>query len=109
MAEQINVLGGVEGVVNSDWVAKHMSDIQAMANGDEAAADRVRKAWARAYADSAKTAGTSLNQILTKAGYTGKKLEEISDQLYEFKLTGKLISLLYIILCLRYIRMRVWQ
>lgn len=89
MAEQINVLGGVEGVVNSDWVAKHMSDIQAMANGDEAAADRVRKAWARAYADSAKTAGTSLNQILTKAGYTGKKLEEISDQLYEFKLTGK--------------------
>ena len=89
MAEQINVLGGVEGVVNSDWVAKHMSDIQAMANGDEAAADRVRKAWARAYADSAKTAGTSLNQILTKAGYTGQKLEEISNQLYEFKLTGK--------------------
>lgn len=89
MAEQINVLGGIEGVVNSDWVAKHMSDIQAMTNGDEAAADRVRKAWARAYADSAKTAGTSLNQILTKAGYTGKKLEEISDQLYEFKLTGQ--------------------
>lgn len=89
MAEQINVLGGVEGVVNSDWVVKHMSDIQAMANGDEAAAERVRKAWARAYADSAKTAGTSLNQILTKAGYTGQKLEEISNQLYEFKLTGK--------------------
>lgn len=89
MAEQVNVLGGVEGIVNSDWVAKHMSDIQAMANGDEAAADRVRKAWARAYADSAKTAGTSLNQILTKAGYTGQKLEEISNQLYEFKLTGK--------------------
>lgn len=89
MAEQVNVLGGVEGVVNSDWVAKHMSDIQAMVNGDEAAADRVRKAWARAYADSAKTAGTSLNQILTKAGYTGQKLEEISNQLYEFKLTGK--------------------
>lgn len=89
MAEQINVLGGVEGIVNSDWVTKHMSDIQAMANGDEAAADRVRKAWARAYADSAKTAGTSLNQILTKAGYTGQKLEEISNQLYEFKLTGK--------------------
>ena len=89
MAEQVNVLGGVEGIVNSDWVAKHMSDIQAMANGDEAAADRVRKAWTRAYADSAKTAGTSLNQILTKAGYTGQKLEEISNQLYEFKLTGK--------------------
>ena len=89
MAEQINVLGGVEGIVNSDWVTKHMSDIQAMANGDETAADRVRKAWARAYADSAKTAGTSLNQILTKAGYTGQKLEEISNQLYEFKLTGK--------------------
>lgn len=89
MAEQVNVLGGVEGIVNSDWVAKHMSDIQAMANGDEAAADRVRKAWARAYADSAKIAGTSLNQILTKAGYTGQKLEEISNQLYEFKLTGK--------------------
>lgn len=89
MAEQVNVLGGVEGIVNSDWVAKHMSDIQAMANGDEAAADRVRKAWARAYADSAKTAGTSLYQILTKAGYTGQKLEEISNQLYEFKLTGK--------------------
>lgn len=89
MAEQINVLGGVEGIVNSDWVTKHMSDIQAMANGDEAAADRVRKAWARAYADSAKTAGTSFNQILTKAGYTGQKLEEISNQLYEFKLTGK--------------------
>lgn len=89
MAEQVNVLGGVEGVVNSDWVAKHMSDIQAMINGDEAAADRVRRAWARAYTDSAKTAGTSLNQILTKAGYTGQKLEEISNQLYEFKLTGK--------------------
>lgn len=89
MAEQINVLGGTEGIVNGDWVANHLKDIQAMANGDEAAAERVRKAWAKAYADSAKTAGTSLNQILTKAGYTGQKLEEISDQLYEFKITGK--------------------
>lgn len=89
MAEQINVLGGTEGIVNGDWVANHLKDIQAMANGDEAAAERIRKAWARAYADSAKTAGTSLNQILTKAGYTGQKLEEISDQLYEFKITGK--------------------
>lgn len=89
MAEQINVLGGTEGIVNGDWVASHLKDIQAMANGDEAAAERVRKAWAKAYADSAKIAGTSLNQILTKAGYTGKKLEEISDQLYEFKITGK--------------------
>lgn len=89
MAEQINVLGGTEGIVNGDWVANHLKDIQAMANGDEAAAERVRKAWAKAYADSAKIAGTSLNQILTKAGYTGQKLEEISDQLYEFKITGK--------------------
>lgn len=89
MAEQINVLDGTEGIVNGDWVANHLKDIQAMANGDEAAAERVRKAWAKAYADSAKIAGTSLNQILTKAGYTGQKLEEISDQLYEFKITGK--------------------
>lgn len=89
MAKQINVLGGTEGIVNGDWVTNHLKDIQAMANGDEAAAERVRKAWAKAYADSAKTAGTSLNQILTKAGYTGQKLEEISDQLYEFKITGK--------------------
>lgn len=89
MAEQINVLGGTEGIVNGDWVANHLKDIQAMANGDEAAAERVRKAWAKAYVDSAKIAGTSLNQILTKAGYTGQKLEEISDQLYEFKITGK--------------------
>lgn len=89
MAEQINVLGGTEGIVNGDWVTNHLKDIQAMANGDEAAAERVRKAWAKAYADSAKTAGTSLNLILTMAGYTGQKLEEISDQLYEFKITGK--------------------
>lgn len=89
MAEQINVLGGVEGVVNSDWVAKHMSDIQAMVNGDEAAAERVRKAWARAYADTAKTAGTNLNKILKDANFTNQQIEAISNQLYEFKLTGK--------------------
>lgn len=89
MAEQINVLGGVEGVVNSDWVAKHMSDIKAMANGDEAAAERVRKAWARAYADTAKTAGTNLNKILKDANFTSDQIEAISNQLYEFKLTGK--------------------
>lgn len=89
MAEQINVLGGVEGVVNSDWVAKHMSDIKAMANGDEAAAERVRKAWARAYADTAKTAGTNLNKILKDANFTSDQIEALSNQLYEFKLTGK--------------------
>lgn len=89
MAEQINVLGGVEGVVNSDWVAKHMSDIKAMANGDEAAAERVRKAWARAYADTAKTAGTNLNKILNDANFTSDQIEALSNQLYEFKLTGK--------------------
>lgn len=89
MAEQINVLGGVEGVVNSDWVAKHMSDIQAMAKGDEAAAERVRKAWARAYADTAKTAGTNLNKILKDAKFNAQQIEAISNQLYEFKLTGK--------------------
>lgn len=89
MAEEINVLGGTEGVVDSNWVSEHLNDVKLMVAGDEAAAERVRKAWARAYADSAKTAGTSLNQILTKAGYTGQKLEEISNQLYEFKLTGK--------------------
>lgn len=89
MAEQINVLGGVEGVVNSDWVAKHMSDIKAMANGDEAAAERVRKAWARAYADTAKTAGTNLNKILNDAHFTSDQIEALSNQLYEFKLTGK--------------------
>lgn len=89
MAEQINVLGGVEGVVNSDWVAKHMSDIKAMANGDEAAAERVRKAWARTYADTAKTAGTNLNKILNDANFTSDQIEALSNQLYEFKLTGK--------------------
>lgn len=89
MAEQINVLGGVEGVVNSDWVAKHMSDIKAMANGDEAAAERVRRAWARAYADTAKTAGTNLNKILKDANFTSDQIEALSNQLYEFKLTGK--------------------
>lgn len=89
MAEQINVLGGVEGVVNSDWVAKHMSDIKAMANGDEAAAERVRKAWARAYADTAKTAGTNLNKILKDANFTSDQIEALSNQLYVFKLTGK--------------------
>ena len=89
MAEQINVLGGVEGIVNSDWVAKHMSDIKAMANGDEAAAERMRKAWARAYADTAKTAGTNLNKILKDANFTDQQIEAISNQLYEFKLTGK--------------------
>lgn len=89
MAEQINVLGGVEGVVNSDWVAKHMSDIKAMANGDEAAAERVRKAWARTYADTAKTAGTNLNKILKDANFTSDQIEALSNQLYEFKLTGK--------------------
>ena len=89
MAEQINVLGGVEGIVNSDWVAKHMSDIKAMANGDEAAAERVRKAWARAYADTAKTAGTNLNKILKDANFTSDQIEAFSNQLYEFKLTGK--------------------
>lgn len=89
MAEQINVLGGVEGIVNSDWVAKHMSDIKAMANGDEAAAERVRKAWARAYADTAKTAGTNLNKILKDANFTSDQIEALSNQLYEFKLTGK--------------------
>lgn len=89
MAEQINVLGGVEGVVNSDWVAKHMSDIKAMANGDEAAAERVRKAWARTYADTVKTAGTNLNKILKDANFTSDQIEALSNQLYEFKLTGK--------------------
>ena len=89
MAEQINVLGGVEGVVNSDWVAKHMSDIQAMANGNEAAAERVRKAWARTYADTVKTAGTNLNKILKDANFTSDQIEALSNQLYEFKLTGK--------------------
>ena len=34
MAEQINVLGGTEGIVNGDWVANHLKDIQAMANGE---------------------------------------------------------------------------
>ena len=89
MAEQINVLGGVEGVVDSDWVAKHIPDIRAMANGDEAAAERVRKAWARAYADTAKTAGTNLNKILKDANFTSDQIEALANQLYEFKLTGK--------------------
>lgn len=89
MAEQINVLGGVEGVINSDWVAKHMSDIQAMAKGDEAAAERIKKAWAKAYADTAKTAGTNLNKILKDANFNAQQIEALSNQLYEFKLTGK--------------------
>ena len=88
MAEEINVLGGTEGVVDSSWVEQHLSDIKAMVNGDEAAAERVRIAWSKAWVDSQLSAEGALGKIVDKAELTGDQLKTITDTLYEFKVKG---------------------
>lgn len=88
MAEEINVLGGTEGIVDSSWVEQHLSDIQAMVNGDEAAAERVRAAWNKAWVDSQLSAEGALGKVVDKAELTDKQLKAITDTLYEFQLKG---------------------
>ena len=88
MAEEINVLGGTEGVVDSSWVEQHLSDIIAMVNGDEAAAERVRIAWSKAWVDSQLSAETALGKIIDKVELTDDQLKTITDTLYEFKVKG---------------------
>lgn len=88
MAEEINVLGGTEGVVDSSWVEQHLSDIKAMVNGDEAAAERVRIAWSKAWVDSQLSAEGALGKIIDKAELTDDQLKTITDTLYEFKVKG---------------------
>lgn len=88
MAEEINVLGGTEGVVDSSWVEQHLSDIKAMVNGDEAAAERVRIAWSKAWVDSQLSAEGALGKIIDKAELTDDQLKTITDTLYEFKIKG---------------------
>lgn len=88
MAEEINVLGGTEGVVDSSWVEQHLSDIKAMVNGDEAAAERVRIAWSKAWVDSQLSAEGALGKIVDKAKLTDDQLKTITDTLYEFKVKG---------------------
>lgn len=89
MAEEINVLGGTEGVVDSSWVSEHLNDIKLMVAGDEAAADRIRKAWAKAWASSQLSAESSLGKVVKEAGLTDKQLEVLTNKIYEYKLTGK--------------------
>ena len=88
MAEEINVLGGTEGIVDSSWVSEHLSDIKLMVAGDEAAADRVRKAWAKAWVDSQLSAEGALGKIVNTAELTDEQLKAITDTLYEFQLKG---------------------
>lgn len=89
MAEEINVLGGTEGVVDSSWVSEHLNDVKLMVAGDEAAADRIRKAWAKAWASSQLSAESSLGKVVKEAGLTDKQLEVLTNKIYEYKLTGK--------------------
>ena len=89
MAEEINVLGGTEGVVDSSWVSEHLNDVKLMVAGDEAAADRIRKAWAKAWASSQLSAESSLGKVVKEAGLTSKQLEVLTNKIYEYKLTGK--------------------
>lgn len=89
MAEEINVLGGTEGVVDSSWVEQHLSDIIAMVNGDEAAAERVRIAWSKAWVDSQLSAEGALGKIIKESEFTDKQLKIITDTLYTYKLTGE--------------------
>ena len=89
MAEEINVLGGAEGVVDSSWVSEHLNDVKLMVAGDEAAADRIRKAWAKAWASSQLSAESSLGKVVKEAGLTSKQLEVLTNKIYEYKLTGK--------------------
>lgn len=88
MAEEINVLGGTEGIVDSSWVEQHLRDIQAMVNGDEIAAERVRAAWNKAWVDSQLSAEGALGKVVDKAELTDKQLKAITDTLYEFQLKG---------------------
>lgn len=88
MAEEINVLGGTEGIVDSSWVSEHLSDIKLMVAGDEAAADRVRKAWVKAWVDSQLSAEGALGKIVNTAELTDEQLKTITDTLYEFQLKG---------------------
>lgn len=88
MAEEINVLGGTEGIVDSSWVEQHLSDIQAMVSGNEAAAERVRTAWIKAWVDSQLSAEGALGKVVDKAELTDEQLKAITDTLYEFQLKG---------------------
>lgn len=88
MAEEINVLGGEEGIVDSSWVADHMSDIKLMAEGDEAAAERVRKAWNEAWVQTQLSAEGAFSNIINNGKTTDKELKLITDTLYEYKLKG---------------------
>lgn len=88
MAEEINVLGGEEGVVDSSWVADHMSDIKLMVEGDEAAAERVRKAWNEAWVQTQVSAEGTFSNIINNGKTTDKELKLITDTLYEYKLKG---------------------
>lgn len=88
MAAEINVLGGEEGIVDSSWVADHMSDIKLMVEGDEAAAERVRKAWNEAWVQTQVSAEGAFSNIINNGKTTDKELKLITDTLYEYKLKG---------------------
>lgn len=88
MAEEINVLGGTEGVVDSNWVSSHMSDIKLMVEGDEAAAERVRKAWNEAWVQTQISAEGAFANIINNGKTTDKELKLITNTLYEYKLKG---------------------
>ena len=88
MAEEINVLGGTEGVVDSNWVSSHMSDIKLMVEGDEAAAERVRKAWNEAWVQTQISAEGAFANIINNGKTTDKELKLITSTLYEYKLKG---------------------
>lgn len=88
MAEEINVLGGTEGIVDSNWVSNHMSDIKLMVEGDEAAAERVRKAWNEAWVQTQISAEGAFSNIINNGKTTDKELKLITNTLYEYKLKG---------------------
>lgn len=88
MAEEINVLGGEEGIVDSSWVADHISDIKLMVEGDEAAAERVRKAWNEAWVQTQISAEGAFSNIINNGKTTDKELKLITNTLYEYKLKG---------------------
>lgn len=88
MAEEINVLGGTEGVVDSSWVSEHLNDVKLMVAGDEAAAERVRKAWNEAWVQTQISAEGAFGNIVNNGKTTDKELKLITDTLYEYKLKG---------------------
>lgn len=88
MAEEINVLGGTEGVVDSNWVSEHLNDVKLMVAGDEAAAERVRKAWNEAWVQTQISAEGAFGNIVNNGKTTDKELKLITDTLYEYKLKG---------------------